>query len=74
MCRAGGALLRSSHREIDMMDNHDKHRALEEIAAKILNIPTLDARRSDLLDFHEVAVWSVKEALEAAFALGRDRS
>ena len=57
-----------------MMDNHDKHRALEEIAAKILNIPTLDARRSDLHDFHEVAVWSVKEALEAAFALGRDRS
>ena len=52
----------------------NKHIAETAIAAKILNIPTLDARRSDLLDFHEVAVWSVKEALEAAFALGRDRS
>jgi hypothetical protein len=57
-----------------MTDNSDKDRALEQIAAKILSIPTLDARRSDQLDFHEVSVWSVKEALEAAFALGRDRS
>ena len=57
-----------------MTDNNDMNRALEEIAAKILSIPTLEARRSDQLDFHEVAVWSVKEALEAAFALGRDRS
>ena len=57
-----------------MTDNNDMNRALEEIAAKILSIPTLEARRSDQLDFHEVSVWSVKEALEAAFALGRDRS
>ena len=57
-----------------MTDNSDKDRALEQIAAKILSIPTLEARRSDQLDFHEVSVWSVKEALEAAFALGRDRS
>ena len=55
-----------------MTDNNDMNRALEEIAAKILSIPTLEARRSDQLDFHEVSVWSVKEALEAAFALGRD--
>jgi hypothetical protein len=55
-----------------MTDNSNKDRALEEIAAKVLNIPTLQARLSDRLDFHEVAVWSVKEALETAFAIGRD--
>ena len=42
----------------------------EQIARKHLCIPTLETRNSDSLDFHEVSVWSLKEALQAAFALG----
>lgn len=33
---------------------------------------TLEARNSDSLDFTEQAVWSLKNALTAAFAAGRD--
>jgi hypothetical protein len=32
-----------------------------------LGIETLDTRQSDSLDFHGVAVWAIKEALEAAY-------
>lgn len=44
---------------------------LAAIAAEALNIPTLDTRRSDRLDFHEVAVWSLREAFERAYEAGR---
>lgn len=44
--------------------------ALAAIAKKILDIPTLEARMQDSLDFHEVAVWEVKAALEAAYQVG----
>jgi hypothetical protein len=43
---------------------------LTEIAAKHLAIDTLEARNSDALDFHTVAVWTLQAALEAAFAAG----
>ena len=42
-------------------------RALERIAAEPLGIETLETRKSDGLDFHEVSVWGVKAALEAAY-------
>jgi hypothetical protein len=38
--------------------------------AKQLGIETLETRRSDSLDFHDVAVWCVRDALEAAFNAG----
>ena len=45
---------------------------LLEIAAKHFHsIETLDTRNSDGLDFHDVAVWSIRAALEAAFAAGQ---
>ena len=44
---------------------------LTEIARRHLGLQTLAARNSDSLDFHEVAVWSLRAALEAAFELGR---
>ncbi len=44
---------------------------LPQIAFKHLGIPTLQERKSDGLDFHTVAVWSVKAALEAAFEEGQ---
>ncbi len=39
---------------------------LAAIAKETLHIDTLETRKSDSLDFHDVAVWSVKAALEAA--------
>ena len=44
---------------------------LLEIAAKHFHsIETLETRNSDRLDFHDVAVWAIRAALEAAFAAG----
>ena len=50
---------------------HQVGQVLEEIARKKLRIPTLQERKSDNLDFHEVDIWSVREALEAAYEAGR---
>lgn len=43
---------------------------LADIAKKHLSIDTLDSRQSDRLDFHDLAVWSIEQALEAAFQAG----
>ena len=40
------------------------------IAKATLHIDTLETRKSDSLDFHDVAVWSVEAALEAAYRAG----
>jgi len=45
---------------------------LEAIAKEILDIPTLETRMSDRLDFHEVSVWGLKAALEAAYQSGQE--
>ncbi len=42
-----------------------------EIAAKHFFIETLETRSSDSLDFHDVAVWAIRNALEAAYAAGQ---
>ena len=51
----------------------------KELLQKILtgiaqkNVPgveTLETRNSDDLDFHDVAVWSIKKALQDAFIAG----
>ncbi len=47
-------------------------RGLENIAKKILGLPTLETQNSDSLDFKDCAVWNLKAALEAAYKLGRD--
>lgn len=44
---------------------------LLEIAARHFHLETLETRNRDSLDFHEVAVWSIRAALEAAFAAGQ---
>jgi len=46
---------------------------LTKIANEVLNIETLEPQFCDDLDFHEVAVWEVKKALEKAFAAGIER-
>jgi hypothetical protein len=43
---------------------------LTRIAQQHLGIETLQTRRSDSLDFHDVAVWCLRDALEAAFNAG----
>ena len=43
---------------------------LTQIAQSKLGIETLETRKSDSLDFHDVAVWCVRDALEAAFNAG----
>lgn len=48
----------------------DIDQLLAEIAKKHLNLETLETRNSDSLDFHDVAVWSLKEALQEAYEAG----
>ena len=43
---------------------------LTRIALDHLFVDTLETRKSDRLDFHEVSVWAIKSALEAAFKAG----
>lgn len=40
------------------------------IARQHLRIRTLEQRNADRLDFHDLAVWQIREALEAAYAAG----
>ena len=44
---------------------------LLEIAAKHFFLETLETRRSDSLDFHDVAIWAMRAALEDAYEAGR---
>ena len=52
------------------MKQPDKHKVIEKIALDHLFIQTLKTQHRDRLDFHDVAVWAVKSALEAAYAAG----
>jgi len=45
-------------------------KVIESIARVHLHLETLDTRRSDSLDFHELAVWQLRDALEAAYRAG----
>ena len=47
-----------------------KAQFIERIAQETLFIPTLAVRGRDSLDFHEVSVGSVADALEEAFNAG----
>ena len=44
---------------------------LEGLARDKLQIPTLSERKADGLDFHELSVWQIQEALAAAYEAGR---
>jgi hypothetical protein len=45
-------------------------RVLEDIAKEHLRVPTLETRKSDSLDFHDLAVWQLRAALHAAYQAG----
>jgi hypothetical protein len=49
---------------------NDLERILTAIAKEHLGIPTLETRRTDRLDFHDVAVWKIRTAFNAAFDAG----
>ncbi len=44
---------------------------LEKIARDHLDIETLTERKSDELDFHDISVWNLKKALQAAYDAGQ---
>ena len=48
----------------------DRAEAVARIAKEVLGLDTLETRNSDSLDFSEQAVWTLKAALEAAYAAG----
>ena len=50
--------------------HEDFNRLLEKIAKDNNGLETLETRKSDDLDFHDVAVWSIKKALQDAFIAG----
>lgn len=47
------------------------NKQIEKIAKEILRLETIETRNSDSLDFPEVSVWALKEALKAAYELGK---
>ena len=54
-----------------MKQNKDLNKLLAQIAKEHLFIETLETQHSDRSDFLDVAVWSIKSALEAAYAAGK---
>ena len=44
---------------------------LTEIARNKMLVATLETRSSDSLDFYDIAVWQIKDALRAAYDAGR---
>lgn len=48
----------------------DKNLVLDRIARETLGIPTLRTQNSDGLDFHDLPVWTLADALEEAFNAG----
>lgn len=55
----------------DSLDDRDA--LLTQIAQKHCHVETLETRKSDSLDFHDVSVWGLKDALEAAFKAGAEQ-
>ena len=48
-----------------------KLKLLERIALEFTDVPTLQSRHMDSLDFHDVAVWGLLRALNEAYEAGK---
>jgi len=48
-----------------------REQAVEGIARRILKLETLEERKNDEHDFHELSIWTIRKALEAAYDAGR---
>lgn len=55
-----------------MPDQDSKDDLFSRIAKQHLHIDTLETRDSDALDFHDVSVWGIRAALEAAYQAGQE--
>ena len=53
------------------MDAATINKLFQQIALDHLFVETLETRNSDNLDFHDVSVWAIKSALQAAFDAGQ---
>lgn len=51
-----------------------QQQTIDDITSQILKMETLDTRNSDEFDFHELAVWQIKEALQAAYKAGNEQN
>ena len=51
--------------------NTQRDAQILEIAQRQFRLETLETRNWDRLDFHDVAVWAIRAALEEAFEAGR---
>jgi len=48
----------------------EEMRTIAEAIAKTINVPTLEVRNSDSLDFYDVAVWNLEKIINIAFLMG----
>lgn len=46
------------------------NKELNRIARDVLGLDTLETRKNDRLDFHDLAVWKIREALADAYLAG----
>ena len=49
-----------------------KNEAVKKIASRALGIIHMEPRDRDGLDFHDLSVWQIREALEQAYDAGRE--
>ena len=52
----------------------NKNKTIEKIAKEKLGLETLATRKMDELDFYDMSVWQLKDALEAVYEAGRKTS
>ncbi|MEX0655307.1 MAG: hypothetical protein WD534_04275 [Phycisphaeraceae bacterium] len=52
-------------------DEQHREQTVQRIAREVLDLETLEARGRDHLDFPEVGVWQIRQALEQAYEAGR---
>lgn len=53
-----------------MLNPDDVNDELDRIGREVFSVDTLITRNSDSLDFHDVPVWAMREALKRAYRLG----
>lgn len=63
-------LTTDGNEEFVLVEPDPVNEAIKRVAEKFFTWP-LEARKSDRLDFHEVACWQMERALTAAYRAGR---
>ena len=63
-------LTKDGNEEFVLVEPDPVKEAVKRVAGKFFKWP-LEARKSDRLDFHEVACWQMEQALTAAYRAGR---